>query len=193
MVRLILASVSAMARAERADLLFSFLLNRHVEAAEVGVEQLAAVGAEHVVGEEGVELVDQEVFAEEEGAGGGVAGRGVALLGGAHVVRDLVAGPAVHAPPTQRAEQVGAEQVGAFGVRVAGVRPGGAAGAESVPADLLDLDEGVEIDQCLVYWSGDQIHSATGLRELPPDLRARRFHTMCPVCLGLVRMSRTLE
>ena len=60
-------------------------------------------------------------------------------------------------------------------------------------ADGLSLDEGVEVDQHLITGSGDQIHSETGLPLLPPVLRARRFHTMCPVYFGLVRMSRTLK
>ncbi|MFI7677545.1 hypothetical protein [Actinophytocola sp. NPDC049390] len=114
---------------------------------------MAAVVAEDVVGQERVDLVEQVVFPYEDPACGRMAGWDVALLGGAGVV-DVFAGLAVHAPPAQVAEQVGAEQVGAFGLGMLGVGPGGCAGAEPVAADLLDLDEGVEVDQHLVHGFG---------------------------------------
>ncbi|WP_028849869.1 hypothetical protein [Thermocrispum municipale] len=139
--------------AESCDLLFSLLRHGGVELAEVGVEQLAAVVAEDVIGQEGVDLLQQVVLADEDAPGGWVAGGEVCLLGVAGVV-DPPSGFAVHAPPAQVAEQVGAEEVGPFGLRVLGVRSGVCAGAEAVSADFLDLDEGVEVDQHLVHWFG---------------------------------------
>lgn len=64
------------------------------------VEQRATVGAEDVLAEEGVDPGDEDVFADDRGAG--VLVGDVALLRGAHVVGAVVAGPAEYAPPARR-------------------------------------------------------------------------------------------
>ncbi|WNV90179.1 hypothetical protein [Umezawaea sp. Da 62-37] len=139
--------------AKSCDLLFAFLRHGGVEVAEVGVEQVATVVAEDVIGQEGVDLLQQVVLADEYASGGRVADGDVCLLGCAGVV-DTFAGLAAHAPPAQVAEEIGAKEVGPFGLWVLGVGSGGGAGAEAVAADVLGLDEGVEFDQHLVYGFG---------------------------------------
>ncbi len=91
---------------------------------EVGVgQQDAAVVAEDVLVQEGVEVFGDVVFADEERASGGMAFGDVALFRGTHVVGSDAAGLAEHPPVAQVAVEMGPVPVRAFGVGV-GVRPG---------------------------------------------------------------------
>ncbi|WP_344867253.1 hypothetical protein [Amycolatopsis ultiminotia] len=109
------------------EALFSFPLGGGAEVSDRAVEQVAAVGAEDVGGEELVEFVDDRVFAYPEAPSGGVAVGDVSLLRFAHVVGVATAGLAVHAPAAVAVEQVGAQQIRAFGLGMLDVGVAGAA------------------------------------------------------------------
>nr|WP_232285442.1 hypothetical protein [Saccharomonospora marina] len=132
------------------EALFSFPLGGCAEVSDRAVEQVAAVCAEDVGGEELVEFVDDRVFANPEAPGSGVAVGDVSLFRFAHVVGVATAGLAVHAPAAVTVEQVGAQQVRAFGLGMLDVGVAGAAGTEAVSADVLGFEPVLQTDERFV-------------------------------------------
>ena len=138
---------------------------------EGGGEELLAVQAEDVVGQELVQSFE-EFFLGDPQAVGVPGGSGLVVFWGAGVER-LASGLAEHPAAAGGAEHVGAQHVGAFGLRVAVASRLGA-GPFSVAADLLGGDEGVQVDDRFVDEPGgphpglDRVRAAgAGLHSAP--------------------------